>query len=125
MPAKHQTSMKIAKFLHEKTAQELLHCNHILFGPSVTAPWKIRRIEKGFGPLSLRKMTKFFIRRLQKRYLHCNHILFTLSVNNFLPAKHQTLLNIAYPLTQTTSGHCTVEYLEKHLLLKNASGLYP
>ena len=73
----------------------------------------------------LEKNEKNFIRRLQRRCLHCHHILFTLSVKKFLPAKNQTLLKIAYPFTQLTSGHYTIEYLEKHRLSKKALGLYP
>ena len=82
-------------------------------------------IDKGFGPLSLMKITNFCIRRLLKSWLHCNHILFGPSVTLILPVKHQTLLKIAYPITRPVFKHYTVQYLEKHRLSKEASGLYP
>ena len=40
------------------------------------------------------------------------------SVNNFLPAKHQTALKIAYLFTRLAARHSTVEYLEEHRLTK-------
>ena len=46
-------------------------------------------------------------------------------MSNFLSAKHQTLLKIAYLFRRLAFGHCTVGYLEEHCLSKKASGFFP
>ena len=80
-------------------------------------------MEKGFRPLSLTKITKFVDQKTAKQlWLHCNHILFTLPVSNFLSAKHQTLLKIAYLFRRLA---CLRRGIEKHPLSKKASGFYP
>ena len=115
LPAKHQTLLKIA---YPITRPAFKHC-------TIEYLEKHRLSKEASGLYPLRKLQNVCIRRMLKGWLQCNHILFDSSVSNILPAKHQTLLKIAYPITRPAFKHCTIEYLEKHRLSKKASGLYP
>ena len=66
----------------------------------------------------LGKNHQIFNQKNSKDLVTLQSYFFTLSVSNFLSAKHQTLLKIAYIFMRLVFGHCTMESLEKHHLSK-------
>ena len=70
----------------------------------------------------LGKNHQIFNQKNSKDLVTLQSYFFTLSVSNFLSAKHQTLLKIVCIFRRLVFGHCTMESLEKHHLSKKGFG---